>query len=52
LAVLGPINPQTFEEALNQLPESARSHFRADPETLKAEIDARIQCWTKAAVSC
>jgi putative nucleotidyltransferase with HDIG domain len=52
LAVLEPINPQTFEEVLNQLPESARSHFRPDPETLKAEIDARIQSWTKAAVSC
>jgi HD-like signal output (HDOD) protein len=45
LAVLAPINPQAFEDVLNELPEAARSRFHPDPEELKAEIDSRIQFW-------
>jgi HD-like signal output (HDOD) protein len=45
LAVLAPINPQAFEDVLNELPDAARSRFHPDPEELKAEIDARIQSW-------
>ena len=45
LSVLTPINPQSFEEVLNELPASARSHFHPDPEELKAKIDSRIQLW-------
>jgi putative nucleotidyltransferase with HDIG domain len=43
LGVPAPINPQGFEELLNELPESARWRFDPDPEELKAEIDSRIQ---------
>jgi hypothetical protein len=45
LAVLAPINPQAFEDVLNELPDAARSRFHPDPEELKAEIDSRIQFW-------
>jgi putative nucleotidyltransferase with HDIG domain len=45
LAVAAPLIPQTLEEVLTQLPETARSRFRPDPETLKVEIDSRIQSW-------
>jgi len=44
LGVSAPINPQGFEDVLNELPESARWRFQPDREELKAEIDARIQC--------
>lgn len=43
LGVSTPVNPQGFEEVLNELPESARWRFHADPEELRAEIDLRIQ---------
>ncbi len=45
LAAVGPLNSQTFEGVLKQLPPAARSRFRLDPEELKAEIDSRIQSW-------
>jgi putative nucleotidyltransferase with HDIG domain len=40
-----PINPQGFQDALKELPDSARARFHPDPEELKAEIDSRIQSW-------
>jgi putative nucleotidyltransferase with HDIG domain len=45
LAVSTPINPQGFEEVLNQLPDSTRTQLHPDPEELKAQIDSRIQSW-------
>jgi len=45
LSVLAPINPQSFEEVLMELPENARALFRPDPEELKVEIDSRVQSW-------
>jgi hypothetical protein len=45
LAALAPINPQSFEEVLEILPQAARSRFHPNPEELKAEIDAKIQFW-------
>ena len=44
-AVIAPVNPPSFTELIDELPESARSRFDQDPQDLTAEIDTRIQTW-------
>ena len=43
--VIAPVNPPSFTELIDELPESARSRFDQDPQDLTAEIDSRIQTW-------
>ena len=44
-AVVTSVRQPSFEEALQDLPESVSMRFAPDPQELKAEIDARIQAW-------
>jgi HD-like signal output (HDOD) protein len=44
--VLAPAVPLSVEEVLAELPEQARSRVDADPETMKAEVNSRIQAWS------
>jgi hypothetical protein len=44
-AVVTSVRHPSFDEALQELPESVCMRFAPDPQELKADIDARIQAW-------
>ena len=43
--VMGPMDLERYQKALELLPAAAQDRFAVEPDVLAAEIDSRIQAW-------